>query len=482
LTLYRGQVKKSDVVAFVEKLRSQLVRHVLKDKTATFGQEGCYGYIVAMLTAGYCLEGKSEKVIQLLAHLSTKNWAYLVNEPALFTERPARTEVDDIKLDGSMDWEGTPEQPLPAQDSRFEHLPAVVIEDVKKRTIEFRSLPNFDMNALFFTLWRRPGLSDGKDELYFKLSGGDRNFICSTYFPAPTEDFLLYLCLAGSNEFPGLRVFKRTGAGKVETRISASNLLKRVLSMSPVIKSPSATSPNWELDETLVCASFMTACNAGKLGGCSLEEFLSRFVSELLALDDHDYVDLGKVDEIKWSGSFQAQFMWPFNTRVPAAVNKILNTIESTRPPNSQMFDAGTFVETGASGNVSLKCLVEVKSSISPDNLRTKIHDALARQDSKAKVSFIVVDASIKHLGDFNLRSYKVLNRAQRDEQKRAFVKGKPMTNARLFKVEIEKNKKVYLTGMDGCTSEKANRLIFLISRHDIAHQCEQSLALLGSN
>jgi hypothetical protein len=205
-------------------------------------------------------------------------------------------------------------------------------------------------------------------------------------------------------------------------------------------------------------------------------------VSELLALDDHDYVDLEKVDEIKWSGSFHAQFMWPFNTRVPAAVNKILNTIESTRPPNSQMFDAGTFVESGAPGHVSLKCLVEVKTSMSPDNLRTKIHDALARQDSKAKVSFIVVDASIKHLRNFQLKNYKVLNRAQRDKQKKVFVKGKPMTNARLFKVEIGENRRVYLTGMDGDTSETTDRLIFLISRHDIAHQCEQSLALLGSN
>ena len=326
-----------------------------------------------------------------------------------------------IKLAGSLDSEGTPEQALAAQDSGFEPLPAIVIEDVKQRTIEFRSLPKFDIKALFFTLWRRPGLIEGKDELYFKMIGCDRQFICSTYFPTPTDDFLLCLCLAGSSEFPGLRLFKRAGEGKVEIRMSASNLLKRVLNMSPVIKSPSATSPNWEQDEMIVCASFLTACNAGKLSGCSLEEFLSRFVSELLAPDDHDYVTLGKVDEIKWSGSFHALFMWPYNTRVPAAVNKILNTTESTRPPNLQMFDAGTFVETGASGDICLKCLVEVKSSISPDNLRTKIHDALARQDSLAKVSFIVVDASIKHLRDFSLRNYAVLNRAQRDKQNRPF-------------------------------------------------------------
>ncbi len=458
-----------DVVAFVEKLRSHLVQNVLRDKTATFSQEGCYGYVVAMLTAGFCLEGKSEKVIQLFADLSTKNWAYLVNEFALFTECPARTEVDEIKLDGSLDSEGTPKQARLAQDSTCE--PTNMTEDVKKRTIAFRSLPNVE--ALFFTLWRRPGLSG----MYFRTSSGDRYLSSSTYFPAPSDDFLLYLCLAGSNENPGLRVVKHADAGNVETRISASNLLKHVLNMYPVIKSPSANSPNWEMDEMIVCASFMTACNSGKLQGCSLEEFLSRFVSELIALDDHDYLELGNVDEIKWCGSFQAQFMWRYNTRLPSAVNKMLNTIQSTRPPNSQMFDAGTFVETGASGEVSLKCLVEVKSSINPDNLRTKIHDALARQDSKAKVSFIVVNASIKHLQDFNLSKYAVLNRAQRDEQKRTFVKGKLMTNARLFKVGVDENRKVQLTGMDGDTSETADRLIFLISRHDIAHQCTHALA-----
>jgi hypothetical protein len=43
------------------------VKSVLRNKTATFGQESCYGYIAAMLTAGYCLEGKSEEVIRLLA-------------------------------------------------------------------------------------------------------------------------------------------------------------------------------------------------------------------------------------------------------------------------------------------------------------------------------------------------------------------------------------------------------------------------------
>jgi hypothetical protein len=411
--------------------------------------------------------------------LSTKNWAYLVNELALFSQRKPRT-VDEIQLDGSLNSEGPPKQTYPPQDARFEPLPVGMTKDEKERKTEFRSLPDFDLKTLFLTLWRRPGLTEGTDELYFEMDQRHRSFICSTYFPAPTDDFLLYLCLAGSVEYPGLRVFKAAGEGKVETRISASNLLKRVLKSS-IIKSASAISPNWEQDEMLVSASFMTACNAG-LGGCSLEAFLSRFVSELLALDKHEYVELGIVVKIKWSGEFNAQFMWPFNTRLPGAVNKILNTVESTRPPNSQMFDAGTFVQADSSDKVSLKCLIEVKSSIDSSNLRTKIKDALARQDSYAKVSFIVVDASIERLRNFDLSQYKVLDRSQRDKQTRAFVKGEPITNARLFKVGIDESTSVQLTPMDGETSDTANRLIFLISRDDIAQQCEQSLALVGNN
>jgi hypothetical protein len=53
-------------------------------------------YIVEMLTAGFCLEGKSEIVIELLATLCNKNWAYLLDELALFTECSARTKVDEI--------------------------------------------------------------------------------------------------------------------------------------------------------------------------------------------------------------------------------------------------------------------------------------------------------------------------------------------------------------------------------------------------
>jgi hypothetical protein len=93
-----------------------------------------------------------------------------------------------------LDSKGTLKRALSAADSGFEPLPADMTEDVKKRTIEFRSLPDFDMKGLFFTLWRTPGIS----ELYFKTSACARYFIWSTYLPAPSDDLLLYLCLAGS--------------------------------------------------------------------------------------------------------------------------------------------------------------------------------------------------------------------------------------------------------------------------------------------
>jgi hypothetical protein len=202
------------------------------------------------------------------------------------------------------------------------------------------------------------------------------------------------------------------------------------------------------------------------------EEFLTRFLSELTSINREGYVELKTVDLIKWSGSYKAQFIWPYNAKLPTAVSQLLNVVGATRPPNSQKFDAGTFAACPGSDAVALKCLVEVKSSTS-GKLRSDINDALERQDSLARVSFIVVERSITGLQTFNLDDYRVLNRGMVEEKTKQFAKGEDLKNARLFKVEIDDQKKVKLIGLDGKTLETADRLIFLISRQDITAQSQ---------
>jgi hypothetical protein len=218
----------------------------------------------------------------------------------------------------------------------------------------------------------------------------------------------------------------------------------------------------------------MTACKSGPLDGSSLEEFLTRFLSELISVDREAYVELKTVDTIKWSGSYNAQFMWPYNAKLPTAIRQLLNVVGATRPPNSQKFDAGTFAACPGSDAVALKCLVEVKSSTS-EKLRSDLHDALERQDSLARVSFIVVESSVKGFKDFNLDHYQALNRGMLQENSRPFAKGEYLTNARLFKVEIDDQRKVKLIGLYEKTLETADRLIFLISRQDITAQSLRS-------
>jgi hypothetical protein len=117
----------------------------------------------------------------------------------------------------------------------------------------------------------------------------------------------------------------------------------------------------------------------------------------------------------------------------------------------------------------ALKCLLEVKSCVYPNPLRSRIKEALKRQDSRAKVSFIVVDETTEQIGDsFPVTEYQVLNRSKRDPISKGFCKGGYMRSARLFRVDVDCNRKVRLTAMDGRTSKTADRLIFVISRRDI--------------
>jgi hypothetical protein len=237
--------------------------------------------------------------------------------------------------------------------------------------------------------------------------------------------------------------------------------------------SSKAISPNWEYEEMVVTAAFMTACNCASLSGSSLEEVLTTFVSELIDGEGDEYVDLEVVDKISWAGTFQARFMWPYNTEMPPEVNELLGTTNSIRPAQVMRFDGGSLVPSETSpGQGILTCLIEVKSAMDHKNIRGRINDALSCQDSYAKVSFIVVDCTIEHLQTFSLPEFKVLNRSVKEGKRFAFAG--TLENARLFKVRVV-NGKVTLVGMDDKETDTADRVIFLISREDITNQAKMS-------
>jgi hypothetical protein len=138
--------------------------------------------------------------------------------------------------------------------------------------VTFQQLPDVNRKNLFLTLSRLPGNKGGQAELYFNLNDRQRKWECLTYFPQPTEDFLLYLGLAGSVEYPGLMVARQTfdtSQPDTKVRISAAKLIGLVVGKSGAIQSANATSRDWERLEMIVRAAFMTACNSGPLSGSS---------------------------------------------------------------------------------------------------------------------------------------------------------------------------------------------------------------------
>jgi hypothetical protein len=463
--------QQRDVREFVEKLKYGVV-NIMHDKPWTLKQDGCYGYVVAMLTAGYYLETQNKDLQQLLGNFNNTSWAYLVNEPAL-----QRAEKQQAKEDNTDEFalEGTDTEPVEDEEDAicsdgYEPIPRGDSQpEVKKREAKTRvaTVARGDGERIeFITLFRRDGVDGGLDEFYFELEDkSEQVFRWSTYFPKPSDDILLYLGMHGNPRSQGLMVYT---PDKGRVRISTAKLVRRVLSAGV---HTTALTPSWEDEEALVSAAFMTASNSGPvIEGCSLEEFLTRFVAELLDAEDEYYVKLGQVDDIKWSGSFRGQFMWPYNTHgVPEAVNRLLNAVESVRPSNKLRFDAGTVVSPAARRDcLALKAMVEVKTAIDADDLKQKIHDALSIQDSMAEVSFIVVNQTLENLKNFKLEEYHVLNRA-------TLKPGGSLRSTRLFKVEIQgvhnQQSKVALVPLDGKTSTRARRLIFLISTDDLKTQ-----------
>ena len=468
------------LIKFVEDLRSNIV-HGMRMKAGALQETGCYGFVVAMLSAGCSFVGRSAEERQVLANLTTKNWAYLVNEESLGMAVP-RVEFEEIQLDGTSVSEFGKNGDIDCHPTaQFEEFADNILLEKKERKSVFRVVPNISPvgeGPLFMRLFRGKISDQSTDhKLVFNIDTG-RLFHCWSNFPGLYDDFLLYLGVGGSLVSPGLNINKN-GA---RTRISTAKLIRSALETPRPVRavSSNALSPDWEYDEMVVAAAFMMASNSASFAGSSLEEFLTRFVAELIDLPslNENYIQLKTVAKINWMGAFRAQFMWPYNTRMAPEVNQLLGTINATRPSQSMMFDAGSYEpDEGSSQKQILKCLVEVKSSLTSEYVRDKVHDALHRQDSLAKVSFIVVDKSIEHwTKHFNLSKYQVLNRGAKGNN--SFLKGSVLSNARLFKVGIE-DRQVILKGLDGKRpSDTGNRLIFLISREDINTQAQRPVSI----
>ncbi len=421
-------------IDFFDDLRDNLVA-VLRSKETAGLPEGCFGYVTAMLLAGGALISADETNMGLFGNLTTKNWAYLVHDPIVLSA--GALAVDEAKRARLQDSNGT----LENQD-RFMRM-----------SIRHRE-PTFVM------LWRKTGLISGRDVLQFRDADNEHhNFSCTSFFPDTSEDFLFYLVLAGSRKLPGLEVFD---GREIRRRVSVAKLLNTVFTSNKKLPvSVNDVVPSFAYHEALVCAAFFTACNSGSLGGCSLEELLTRFVAELMVSFNSSYPALTIVDKIPLAGEeFRARFVFPFDTQLPNEVHQILHTAHASRPATGECVDVVTFVPS-ESARKSYEVMVEAKSTTKPEYVKERVKLALNRQDSNAKVSFIVVDKNPDKDMMFNPEDFRVLNRTVKVG--RQFEKGASLS-ARIFLVDIDDTLKVVLTPIDGQSRDTvADRVIFVI-------------------
>jgi hypothetical protein len=316
-----------------------------------------------------------------------------------------------------------------------------------------------------FLLLSRHSETPGQyDTLHFQGSNNQRYlFSCTTVFPDPTEDFLFYLALAGSSKQPG--IFLRDNKS-VLYRVSVITLLKRVLEFTTrVPQSSNHLTPSYDEHEALTCAAFFIACSAGSLHGCTLEELLTRYVAELITQRDTQYPKLRTADKIPLDGDFTGRFAFPYDTELPFEVYQVLHAVQLSRRAAKECMDAVVYIPD----NSDEKCyevLVEAKSTIKSEYLKNKIEIALQRQDSNARVSFIVVNKFQDTAIQFNPEEFQVLNRNKRNGRKHA--KGEKL-DARMFYVKVDKSKKVVLQAIDGKPEGAvAKRVIFVISLAEI--------------
>ena len=309
---------------------------------------------MAILQSGRALIGADEAQSRLFGDLSTKNWAYLINDQrAHLSGNPQqpRVKAGGVKRDVFV--------PLSCKDPR----------------------PSFLMLLRAYTPLG--------DNLYYIGENGVRaTFTCTTFFPDPSEDFLLYLVLVGSVAFPGLYVSNNEQRSH---RVTVASLCYEVFKRNKKVPlSVNDIGPEYKYHEAVVLAAFYAACNSGRLSGCSLEELVTRYVAELVTTTQ-PYPQLKTVSKLPWTDRFKVKFALPYDTTLPSNVLQLLGATLLTRPPKEQRAD-GASISLDKSGNVLFDILLEAKSIIDSSYVEGHVDEALRCQDSNARLSFIVVN------------------------------------------------------------------------------------------
>ena len=122
--------------------------------------------------------------------------------------------------------------------------------------------------------------------------------------------------------------------------------------------------------------------------------------------------------------------------------------------------DAVTF-NTGSPSPNHYNVMVEAKSTTNPGkNAIGLINYALVRQDTNAKVSFIVIDKSPPNYTKI-VKEIVALNRSEKEEGKWAKV---ALPEARLLLVDVDyKLARVLLESLDGKDGTPGDQVIFII-------------------
>jgi hypothetical protein len=234
-------------------------------------------------------------------------------------------------------------------------------------------------------------------------------------------------------------------------------------------QSQKAPTPKDEYHEALVCAAFAFACSAGPLSGFCLEELVTRYVAELMIPTSVNYPKLELVDRIEWGGKFRGKFVFPFDAVLSEQVHDVLGSAASSRPMQKLQIDAVVFASNLQSYNV----IVEAKSCVDIQGVRKKVNDALKRQDSNARVSFIVLNKKLVTKKGFKTSEFKVLDRSKK--QGNIYAKGRTL-NARIYYVTVERtnnSNQIRLRKLDTAPAKSLpDSVVFVISTDEIGGIC----------
>ena len=101
------------------------------------------------------------------------------------------------------------------------------------------------------------------------------------------------------------------------------------------------------------------------------------------------------------------KFVFPIDADLPSEVHEVLESAKTSMPAEKMSVNA---VVIGPD-MTSYEIMVEAKANIDSTYVRSKLSDALERQDKDAKVSFIVSDKVLENKLIFTPEEFEILNR-----------------------------------------------------------------------